>query len=191
MAQVVMVVAAVASALSSIRQGEQQKQAYEFQGQQAALQGRQNALNYNRQALSSFERQQRLAGTIRARAAAGGVDPLTGSPLSLDQWNAQRAGNEIQIATENADLSMAGGLAQSQQLYGAGDAAEQAGYLSAIAKVGMASYQYSQSATPSGTTAGSVNPTYQAPNAGNLDYMGGGFGMRTSLYGGEPGLRMR
>jgi len=188
MAQVVMVVAAVASALSSIRQGEQQKQAYEFQGQQAELQGRQNALNYNRQALTSFERQQRLAGTIRARAAAGGIDPLTGSPLSLDQWNAQRAGNEMKIARENADLSIAGGLAQSQQLYGAGDAAEQAGYMNAIAKVGMASYQYSQSATP---TAGSSSSTYQAPNAGNLDYMGGGFGMRTNLYGGEPSLRMR
>lgn len=148
MAQVVMVVAAVASALSSIRQGEQQKQAYEFQGQQAALQGRQNALNYNRQALTSFERQQRLAGTIRARAAAGGIDPLTGSPLSLDQWNAQRAGNEMQIARENADLSLAGGLAQSQQLYGAGDAAQQAGYLGAIGKGAMAYAMYDKSASP-------------------------------------------
>ena len=179
MAQVVMIAAAAISAISSIRQGQQQAEAYRFQAQQAELQGRQNALNYNRQALYAFERQQRLGGTIRARAAAGGIDPLTGSPLSLEQWNAERAGNEIQIARENADLSVSGGLAQSQQLYGAATTAEASGIMNAIGKAGMTYAMYSQSATPSaGATAGSSNSLYTFQPTGNMESMGGGRGVR-------------
>lgn len=166
MAQVVMIAAAAISAISSIRQGQQQAEAYRFQAQQAELQGRQNALNYNRQALYAFERQQRLGGTIRARAAAGGIDPLTGSPLSVDQWNAERAGNEIQIARENAELAAAGGLAQSQQLYGAATVAEASGITSAIGKAGMAYAMYNQSATPKAETG---SPSlYSRPVTTNL-----------------------
>ena len=148
MAQIAMLAFAAVSALSSIRQGEQQAERFRFEAQQAELQGRQNALNYNRQALAVFERQQKISGSIRARAAAGGIDPLTGSPLSIDQSNAQRAGYEMQIARENAELAAAGGLAQSQQLYGAATVAEAAGITGAIGKVGMAYAMYGQSATP-------------------------------------------
>ena len=84
MAQVVMIAAAAISAISSIRQGQQQAEAYRFQAQQAELQGRQNALNYNRQALYAFERQQRLGGTIRARAAAGITDSLVRIAVGLE-----------------------------------------------------------------------------------------------------------
>jgi hypothetical protein len=179
MAQVVMIAAAAASAISAIRQGEQQAQGLRFQAQQAELQGRQNALNYNRQALTVFERQQRLSGTIRARAAAGGIDPLTGSPLSLDQWNAERAGNEMLIARENADLAVSGGLAQSQQLYGAADAAEAAGIMNAIGKAGMTYAMSSQTATPSaGATAGSSSSLYSFQSTGNMQSMNGGRGVR-------------
>jgi len=166
MAQVVMIAAAALSAISSIRQGQQQAEAYRFQAQQAELQGRQNALNYNRQALYAFERQQRLSGTIRARAAAGGIDPLSGSPLSVEQWNAERAGNEIQIARENAELAASGGLAQSQQLYGAATVAEASGITSAIGKAGMAYTMYSQTATPKAETG---SPSlYSRPVVTNL-----------------------
>ena len=179
MAQIVMVVAAAVSAISSIRQGEQQSQAYKFQAQQAELQGRQNALNYSRQALYAFEKQQRLAGTIRARAAAGGIDPLTGSPLSLEQWNAERAGNEMLIARENADLAVSGGLAQSQQLYGAADAAEASGITNAIGKIGMAYAMSSQSSVPSGgSSAAGSSSLYSFDSTGNMASMGGAKGVR-------------
>ncbi len=166
MAQIAMLAFAAVSALSSIRQGEQQAERFRFEAQQAELQGRQNALNYNRQALAVFERQQKISGSIRARAAAGGIDPLTGSPLSIDQSNAQRAGYEMQIARENAELAAAGGLAQSQQLYGAATVAEAAGITGAIGKVGMAYAMYGQSATPPAQST-PVTP-YSRPVTTNL-----------------------
>jgi hypothetical protein len=179
MAQIAMLAFAAVSALSSIRQGEQQAERFRFEAQQAELQGRQNALNYNRQALAVFERQQKISGAIRARAAAGGIDPLTGSPLSIDQSNAQRAGYEMQIARENAELAAAGGLAQSQQLYGAATVAEAAGITGAIGKVGMAYAMYGQSATPPAQST-PVTP-YGRPVTTNLPTMS----MPVESYGRE------
>jgi hypothetical protein len=96
--------------------------------------------------------------------------------LSVDQWNAERAGNEIQIARENADLAAAGGLAQSQQLYGAATVAEASGITSAIGKIGMAYAMYNQSATPAETKA--VTP-YGRPVTTDLPPMS----QPVSLYG--------
>lgn len=149
---VVAAVAAAASAVSTIQQSSAQASQYRIQAQQAELQGRQNALNYSMQANQIFERQQRLSGTIRARAAAGGVDPNTGSPLTVDQMNALRAGKEMQISKENAELAAAGGLAQSQSLYGAADTTETMGYFKALGQAGMAYGQYEQYKTPTGRT---------------------------------------
>ena len=131
------------SAISSVSQGYAQADYYRLQGSQAELQGRQNALNYNRRAYQLLERQQRLAGTVRARAVAGGVDPLSGSPMTVEQSNAYRAGNEIQILNENAQLALSGGLAISQSFQAAASSAEEYGLMSGIAKgaLGVATYQ--------------------------------------------------
>jgi len=138
------------SAISSVSQGYAQADAYRLQGSQAELQGRQNALNYNRQAYQLLERQQRLAGTVRARAVAGGVDPLSGSPMTVEQSNAYRAGNEIQILNENAQLAMSGGLAISQSFNAAASSAEEYGLMSGIAKgaLGVATYMGTKTPIP-------------------------------------------
>jgi hypothetical protein len=134
------------SAVSSILQGHAQSTAYRLQASQAELQGRQNALNYNRQAYQLLERQQRLASTIRARAVAGGVDPLSGSPLTVEQSNAYRAGNEMQILSENAQLAMSGGLATSQSLQSA--SAQTYGLFSGIGSGLLAGAKYRETQTP-------------------------------------------
>lgn len=153
---VVMAVTAAASAVASIRSANQQATAMRLQSQQAALQGRQNALNYNRQANQVFERQQMMAATARARAAAGGVDPLTGSPLSLQQVDAMKAGAEMQIAKENAQMSVYGGLAQSQSLQAAASVTESIGLLQAVGTAGKGYMQYQSVQTPG---AGTTQPT--------------------------------
>lgn len=136
------------SAVSSIEQGYAQRDYYRLQASQAELQGRQNALNYNRQAYQLLERQQRLASTVRARAVAGGVDPLSGSPMTVEQANAYRAGNEIQILNENAQLAISGGLAISQSLQAAASAAETYGITTGIAKGLLAGATYQSTKVP-------------------------------------------
>jgi hypothetical protein len=137
------------SAVSSVAQGQAQADYYRLQGAQAELQGRQNALNYNRQAYQLLERQQRLAGTVRARAVAGGVDPLSGSPLTVEEANAYRAGNEIQILNENAQLAISGGLAVSQSFQAAASQAETYGLMSGVAKGLLGAAAYGSTRVPS------------------------------------------
>lgn len=139
---------AAASAASAISAAEQQAAGMRMQSQQAELQGRQNALNYNKQAVAVFDRQNQLQSAIRARAAAGGVNPDTGSPLSLQEANALKAGEEFDLAKENAQMSIYGGLAESQRLSEAADTTATMGYINAISRAGTSFYAASQTKTP-------------------------------------------
>jgi len=145
------VAAAVASglqAVSSIQQGKYQKAMYNIQAKQAELQGRQKALNYSQQALSVLENQRRMASTLVARSAAGGIDPFSGSPMTVDQWNAFKSGEEYNLGLENADMAIAGGLAQSQSLQAAGKQAMRTAYMNAAISVAQGAYMYNSLSTP-------------------------------------------
>jgi hypothetical protein len=143
-----MYIAAAASAASSMASAQQQAVGMRLQAQQAELQGRQGALNYNKQANAVLERQNQLAATIRARAAAGGINPDTGSAMTLQEVNAMKAGEEINLAKSNAETSLYGGLAQSQSLEAGASGSEAFGLLNAASTAGMAYYRSQQVATP-------------------------------------------
>lgn len=145
------IAAAVASglqAVSSIQQGRFQQAQYRIQAKQAELQGRQNALNYSQQALGVLENQRRMSSTLIARGAANGIDPFTGSPMTVDRWNAFQAGKEYNLGLENADMAIAGGLAQSQALQAAGKQAMKSAYMNAAISVAQGAYMYGSLSTP-------------------------------------------
>ena len=157
-------VAAGLQAVSAIKQGQFQKAMYNIQAKQAELQGRQKALNYSKQALDVLETQRRMAGTLVARSAAGGIDPFSGSPMTVDQWNAFRSGEEYNLGLENADMAIAGGLAQSQSLRAAGKQAMQNAYFSAAASVAMGAYNYNALSTPAPGVGAPAPVTYGSVN---------------------------
>lgn len=146
--EVIAIAAIAAQTLSTIQASRAQASAMRIQAKQSELQGRQNALAYNRQALQVFERQERLAAMARARAAAGGVDPFTGSPLTIQQANALTAGREMEIARQNAQTAIYGGLAQSQSLQTAATLTQQQGLTSALTTAAMQGYKMSTTSTP-------------------------------------------
>lgn len=152
MAQYVMIAAAVAQVGSTLATAEQQATSMRLQAAQSELQGRQNALNYNKQAIAILDRQSQLQGMIRARAAAGGINPDTGSALSLQEANALKAGREIEMAKENAQTSIYGGLAQSQSLQSAAEFTEGMAEINALAQAGTGYARYQAVQTPSGKT---------------------------------------
>ena len=133
---------------SQVEQGKMQAMSYRLQASQAELQGRQNALVYNRQALQVLQRQEGLAATVRARAASGGIDPFTGSPLSIQQVDMMKAQGEAQIAQENAQSAIYGSLAQSQSLQAAASAARYMGNLAALTTIVSGGQKMSSTATP-------------------------------------------
>ena len=140
------------SAVSAISASQARATAMRLQAQQAELQGRQNALNYNRQAMKVLDRQQQLAAMARARAGAGGVDPLTGSPLTIQQVDAMKANQEFGIARENAEMAVYGGLAQSQSLQSAADFTSSMGFLQAGIQATQGLASYGATKVPAATT---------------------------------------
>jgi hypothetical protein len=154
-------------AVSSIQQGRYQKAMYNLQAQQAELQGRQNALNYSNQALQVLERQRRMSATLVAKGAAAGIDPFSGSPLTVDRYNAFKAGEEYNLGIENADMAIAGGLAQSQSLQAAGKQAMKSAYLNAAVSVAQGVYMYGRTATPTATQPSGT----PMPNWGQTSYV--------------------
>ncbi len=148
MEMVLMAAAIGLKAHSQVEQGKMQAMSYRLQASQAELQGRQNALVYNRQALQVLQRQEGLAATVRARAASGGIDPFTGSPLSIQQVDMMKAQNEAQIAQENAQSAIYGSLAQSQSLQAAAGAARYMGNLGALTTLVGGAAMMSSTATP-------------------------------------------
>lgn len=136
------------SAISSIYQGQQQAEAYRLQSQQAALKGRQDALQYNRRAFQTLQANDRLRASLIAQAAAGGVDPFTGSPLSLTQANNISAYEEARIDRENAKMALYGGLGQSQALQAAASTAETYGLLRGAAQAAMGGTKFMDTKLP-------------------------------------------
>jgi hypothetical protein len=139
---------------ASYRQAEYQSAAYKLQAQQAELQGRQGALNYNKQANNILERQQQIQAMARARAAAGGVNPDTGSALTMQEITAYRAGKEINIAQENAEMALYGGLAASQNLMQAADYTSSMAEINALIQTGTGAARVTAVATDKQLPAG-------------------------------------
>ena len=73
------------SAVGAIAAGESQRQTAYAQARQAELQAKSDALKYKQQGIAVLEKTLATAATIRARAAAGSVDPFGGSALALTQ----------------------------------------------------------------------------------------------------------
>lgn len=147
--EVVLVAATALKAYGQYEQGKMQAMSFRLQATQAELQGRQNALNYSRQGLQVLRRQEQLAATVRARASAGGVNPFTGSALTIQQVDMMKAQEEAEIARENAQAAIYGGLAQSQSLQAAAGAARFAGNIGALTTLASGAAMYSSVATPS------------------------------------------
>jgi len=84
-------------------------QAYQYQAQanQAELQGRVQAVEYQQEANNSLEQLERVMAANTARAAAGNMDPLTsGSSQDLiSRLNMREGVNEFTIARDNATIA--------------------------------------------------------------------------------------
>lgn len=129
-------------AVSSIYQSGQQAEAYQLQSGMAELKGRREALQYKDRALRTLQQNAQLDASLRARAAAGGINPFTGSPLSTSQANDIAAYEEARVDRENAQMALYGGLAQSQSLQAAAATAETYGYINAAINVATGGAKY-------------------------------------------------
>jgi hypothetical protein len=141
-------VASVVSGISQIAGGSQQESLYQAQAAQAKIQSRGEAVKYEQQANSIARRALEAQAMARARAAAGGIDPFSGSAQFIQDLSAQDAGEEIDLSRENAKLAALGGSAQVDALLRAGRTSRTRGLLSGLTTAGMGLARASQIGGP-------------------------------------------
>jgi hypothetical protein len=156
----------VLGAFGAIRQGQQQAEMYELQGQQAKLKAGREQLQYEQQANQSMNRLFQTNATAAARGFAGGVSGFSGSAALVQTTNAKRAGKEIGVLQESGKAAKSFGDIQASMFEEAADNAITSSYFDAIGNIGMAAFSYSQIATGgvSGAKAAGISSFSPATN---------------------------
>lgn len=139
---------AAVSAAGQLYAGAQQRQAYNAQAAQAQIQGRSQAIAYKQQGADILKNMNETMGTIVARAAAGGVDPLSGSAQSLQNYTMKEGVREYNIAKDNAVLAQGMASYQADIYRQAGKAAMLSSMVQAVGTMGQGYYRQSQLGFP-------------------------------------------
>jgi len=119
------------SAIGSINQASAQADAYRLQATNAIIQGNQQSMEYQRQGIQVMRKVAETEATVRARGAAGGIDPFSGSAGQIADFAMTRGIDEYNWARENAQMAIFSGKANSAAMMTAASNAETAGYYNA------------------------------------------------------------
>ena len=137
----------VLGGFAAIQQGRAQQDMYNAQAKQAemqarnqVLQNRAEVLNHKRQGIEVLKKISQNLASINARAAAGSIDPFSGSVQNLAVYNLGKGVTDFYTSRENqmimqaqSSVIEAGGQMQAAQYQMAGKLAKQQGYINAIA----------------------------------------------------------
>lgn len=128
------------STFASIKGAQAQKDIYNAQAAQAQLQGKVKATEYKMQAAKVLRGLNENLSMTVARAAVGG-DPLSGSPLTLQEYARREAGGEYIQSKDNAILALSNADVQAGIYKQAGQQAMYTGYANAIGTATTGMYQ--------------------------------------------------
>ena len=149
----------------------QQMQQAEMQARAGMLRTRSETLNHKRQGIQVLKKIAQNLATINARAAAGSVDPFSGSVANLAIYNLGKGVTDFYTSKENQELMQlqgqiieTGGAIQSAQYVAAGNMARRQGFINAVSGIGEAAYMNNEMGGFSFT-----NPK-PAPSIGNSSY---------------------
>lgn len=127
--------ASIAQGIAQYAAGRQQEGLYEAQAAQARLQSRGEAVKYEQQANGIAKRALAAQALARARAAAGGIDPFSGSAMFIQSLSSQEAGEEIDLSRENAKLALLAGDQQAETYKRAGRTSRSRGLLTGLTTI--------------------------------------------------------
>jgi len=132
------------SAVGTLAAGAAQKRQYEQQAAQADLRGRSEALAYKQQGVAALRNLNETLAAIVSRSASGGVDPTSGSALTLQRFALAEGAREKSISQDNQALALGQASMQAGIYRSAGRTAQLSSYASAAGSAGQAAYQYGQ-----------------------------------------------
>lgn len=139
-------------AINSYQGGRAENAIYQAQARQARTQGRTEALRYTQQGNELLRRSLEAQATARARAAAGGVDPFSGSAAFVQELSEKEAVEDLKVLRDNAGLALAGADTQAEILTQSGRLARRRGLLNAATAIGQGIYSYGRLSEPTRPT---------------------------------------
>lgn len=138
----------VMSGLQSWQQGLNQSAAAKIKAKQVELEADVKALNKEQEGVQLARNQQRIAGSLVARAAAGNTDPFSGSAALLAATNESDLGQDLYMLTRQAERYRNYGDVMNALLTEEAKSYEKAGFMGFVGSVGKAAYILGQSYTP-------------------------------------------
>lgn len=174
-----MIIGAISSGISAVQQmqaGRAQARAYQAQARQEELKGRRDALAYRQQGVEVLRKVRGTISTVTARAAAGGLNPYSGSAQSLRNYAEREGVGEFYLSQENAELAIAIGEVNRDQNLMAAQQARRQGMMSALTTIGTTAMTMGAIGGPSsniggfaggGSVGGAVSNTLY-PTTGSL-----------------------
>jgi len=136
------------SAFGQIQAGRAQANGLAQQAAMAQVQARGEALKYREQGVDVLRNIVRTRATIRARAAAGGIDPFSGSADALSTFAMTEGARELYVTRENEIIAREGGSIQSSLLMQQSKSAYNGGIFGAIGTLGSAALSFSKIGGP-------------------------------------------
>ena len=157
--EAVVIGATIAGGIGQMNMAKAQADMYRMQAKQAEMQAkaqmlqtRAETLNHKRQGIEVLKKVASNLAAINARAAAGSVDPFSGSVQNLAMFNLGKGVQDFYTTRENQEMSMAqgqiieaAGAIQSAQYIGAANQAKAQGQiamLSSFASAGSSAHQF-------------------------------------------------
>ena len=108
------VAGAAISAYGQIQAGKAQAKGLAQQAALAQVQAKGEALKYRQQGVDTLKNIVRTNSTLNARAAAGGIDPFSGSALGLAQFAESEGAMEYFVTEDNQIIAREGGAIQAR-----------------------------------------------------------------------------
>ena len=147
---------AVASAYTSIKQGNLRKKGFDASARYKELEGRIEAVKAKEQGIKALKATQIAMANVNATSYAGGLEPnLSGSVNTFINNNILNPGfSDYFTAKDNASLALSSAKAQAEDLRQAGREAKNQGVISALGTLSMASLNLSGIGGPGITSQG-------------------------------------
>jgi hypothetical protein len=140
------------SAYGQIQAGKAQAKGLAQQAAMAQVQARGEALKYKQQGVETLKNIVRTNASLTARAAAGGIDPFSGSAAALSSFTISEGAREYFVTEENQIIAREGGALQADLYMQQAKQAKRAGVFGAIGTLGQAAMSASKiGGPPAGT----------------------------------------
>jgi len=120
-------ISSVMSGFSQYQAGQAQQEMYQQQARYAAIRAESEALKYKAQGVAVMDKTLMTVAAIRARGAAGGIDPFAGSAGALSTYAFGKGFGEVNLTEDSAEMARIGGTIQSGIYTGMGNQAAFAG----------------------------------------------------------------